>query len=154
MADEHTDTPETDEGGPKALREALERAKAEAAEARKEANAYKVRALEAAFREAGLDPAKGVGKAVAKEYDGEVTPEAIRAYAESEYGWEAPSQESAIAPVVREAQARVSSVQAESVSQPTSMIDQQIRDAEQSGDFAAAVALKTQKLMQSSTRSL
>lgn len=35
----------------------------------------------------GLDPDVGLGKAIAKEYDGELTREAIAAYASEEYGF-------------------------------------------------------------------
>lgn len=145
MADELTDQVETEDSSPKGLREALARKEAELEAARKEANTYRVRALEAAFKEAGLDPTKGVGKAVAKEFTGDPDVEAIRAYAQSEYGWEPPSQEPEIAGTVREATARVAAVTQDAVSQPTTQLDQQIAEAEQSGNFAQAIALKVQR---------
>lgn len=130
---------------PKALREALKRAQDEAKAAREEANSYRVRALEAAFKEAGLDPSKGVGKAVAKEYSGDADAEAIKSYAAEEYGWEPPVAENPIAADVRDAQNRVGAVTSDAVSTPTTLIDQQITEAERAGDFATAIALKVQR---------
>lgn len=45
---------------------------------------------ELAFYKAGIDTSEGVGKLLAKTYDGELDPEEITAYAE-EYGYQPPT---------------------------------------------------------------
>ena len=40
----------------------------------------------------GLSPTKGIGKAILKEYDGDITVEAVSEYAKTEYGWEGTTQ--------------------------------------------------------------
>lgn len=48
---------------------------------------------ERAFKDAGLDPERGIGKAVAKLYEGDVDPESIQDFAKAEFEWEPPSGE-------------------------------------------------------------
>ena len=44
--------------------------------------------LAGSFAEIGLNPAEGLGKAIAKEYNGEISTDALAAYAKDEYGYE------------------------------------------------------------------
>lgn len=55
-------------------------------DARAEVQTLRERKRSLAFRRAGIDPTTGVGKAVAKTYDGDPDPDAIRQYAASEFG--------------------------------------------------------------------
>lgn len=140
--DTEATTTETESGGPKELREAL---------ARREAENKRLRGIlmENAFRTLGLDPTKGIGKAIAKEYDGEPTVEAVEAYAVDEYGWEKQSgtQPSPEAALIETAQQRVTQATSGSVTAPPpSDLDQQIREAESKGDWVTSMSLKAQKL--------
>lgn len=76
----------------------------------------------------GLSPEKGLGKAIAKEYKGDLTPQAIGEYASSEYGhtFEAPDNPQVAA--VEEAQQQVEQIQA--VSQPIVPATEEDRIAE------------------------
>lgn len=80
-----TETPAPEGNGPKELREALKRANEEAAK-------YRSIVMKDVYGQAGLDPEKGLGKAIAKEYKGEPDVAALLEYAQTEYGYEAPSQ--------------------------------------------------------------
>ncbi len=60
------------------LREALKVEKAKTAEYRGELMSTRLEAI-------GLSHTEGLGKAIAKEYDGDMTVEAVSAYAETEY---------------------------------------------------------------------
>ena len=71
------DTPETGKGL---------RAKLEAEIAQK--NKYKTQLMANAYDDLGLKADEGLGKAIAKEYDGEPTREALANYAKDEYGYE------------------------------------------------------------------
>jgi hypothetical protein len=87
FVDAESESDEDQKGGNAELRAALKRTQ----EALKEANQlHLVRNL----TDIGLDPGTGLGKAIAKEYDGEMTVDAIAAYARDEYGHDAavPSQ--------------------------------------------------------------
>ncbi|HEY7822346.1 MAG TPA: hypothetical protein VIG24_05915 [Acidimicrobiia bacterium] len=44
-----------------------------------------------AFKDAGFDPESGPGKALAKLYEGEADPEAIKVFAKEEFDFEPPS---------------------------------------------------------------
>lgn len=140
--DPATDVDSDGTGGPKELREALSRKDAENKK-------YRGFLMENAFTTLGLDPTKGIGKAIAKEFDGDPTVEAVEAYAVDEYGWEKPtpaggSEEAAL---IETAQQRVAQATAGSVTaQPPSDVQQQIRDAEAKGDWVTTMTLKTQQL--------
>jgi len=63
------------------LRAALKREKDKTAQ-------YRGELIGSRLREIGLDPEKMVGKAIAKEYDGDMTVDAVSAFALEEYGYE------------------------------------------------------------------
>lgn len=69
---------------PKPLREAYNRTKEENRKLRAEL-------MLGAYETVGLDPTTGLGKAIAKEYDGEASSDALLEFAKTEYGWEPPS---------------------------------------------------------------
>lgn len=82
VIEDTTDAPEevvTEASGPKQLREALKRSQ-------EEASGYRTQLMTSAYQDVGLNPETGLGKAIAKEYDGEPTAEALATYAKAEYG--------------------------------------------------------------------
>jgi len=141
------DETQDDTSGPKALREALDREKARNDELLARANTAEAQLKQKAFSELGLDPNTGIGKAIAKLYDGPADVDAMRAYAETEFGYTAPT--TGAAAVVHQAQDRVDAVlQAGAPAPATTMdaINAQIAKAEAEGDWATAMTLKMQKL--------
>lgn len=81
-----TETAESDQQvkEPAELRAAYEREKERRKAAEQSVLKTKVEAI-------GLNPDEMLGKAIVKEYDGELTKEAIAAFAQDEYGYEPPS---------------------------------------------------------------
>lgn len=131
---------------PAGLRATLDRKEERIKELQEKVNQQKVHLMERAFSDAGLDPTTGIGKAVAKEYEGDPAPESIQSFAREEYGWEPePEQASEMAAVVTEAQQRVATATAGGSSTPTQEIDLQIAEAEKAGNFAESIRLKMHK---------
>ena len=97
VVDESTD-------GIKQLREEYKKLKAENKQ-------FKANAMTSALSSLGLEPDKGIGKAVTKLYDGDLTVEAIQEFVAQEFGEvsssEQPSQQPDINSNVVEAQSRV-----------------------------------------------
>jgi succinate dehydrogenase/fumarate reductase flavoprotein subunit len=97
VVDESTD-------GIKQLREEYKKLKAENKQ-------FKANAMSTALGSLGLEPDKGIGKAVTKLYDGDLTVEAIQEFVAQEFGEvsssEQPSQQPDINSNVVEAQSRV-----------------------------------------------
>ena len=107
----------------------------------------------ATFKEAGLDPNKGIGKAVARLYDGELDVDAIREFAAAEFDWEPDASQTTTQQELTEVeQERLSAQQrADQLRTQTSPVlppdlEKQIEDAEKAGDIRASIALKRQKL--------
>lgn len=67
--------------GPAELRAALKREQDKAAQ-------YRGELMESRLESIGLNKEAGLGKAIAKEYDGDMTVEAISAYAQEEYSYD------------------------------------------------------------------
>ena len=88
----------------KQLREEFKKLKAENKQ-------FKANAMTSALSSLGLEPDKGIGKAVTKLYDGDLTVEAIQEFVAQEFGEvsssEQPSQQPDINSNVVEAQSRV-----------------------------------------------
>ena len=97
VVDESTD-------GIKQLREEYKKLKAENKQ-------FKANAMSTALSSLGLEPDKGIGKAVTKLYDGDLTVEAIQEFVAQEFGEvsssEQPSQQPVVNSNVVEAQSRV-----------------------------------------------
>lgn len=143
-----TDTTQTDEttedqgdsSGPKQLREALKREKAENVKLRKQA-------MTGAFEKVGLDPETGLGKAIAKEYKGEPTVDALAQYAKEEYGHEAPAgDEHPQEKQIVEGQTQADQLQQQSTSTTPLTHTDALREAEAQRDYDTAGALKAQQL--------
>lgn len=91
-ADDVTDDDEvSEEQGPKALREARKRALAEKDEAVEMAAGYRTRLEEMILQGMGLDPTRGMGKAIRSAYTGDLTPESYESFAEAEFDWKRPA---------------------------------------------------------------
>ena len=134
--------PDTPESG-KGLRSKLEEALAEVKQ-------LKAEKMVGEFKEAGLDPTKGLGKAIAKEYDGEISKEAIQEYARSEYDWEPPVVEepNPVAQAIAQEQAALDQAgrTAGSVVQPNQA--DLLAKAEAEGDYQATMNIKGQQVAQ------
>ncbi|MEN8233780.1 MAG: hypothetical protein ABFR89_02515 [Actinomycetota bacterium] len=138
---EGTETTEAPEGGaPKELREAYKRSQAEN-------KALKGQLMAGAFADAGLDPEKGIGKAIAKEYDGDMTADALRAYATDEYGVEFPEgSEHPQAPAITAGTERLERVHSQSAPTVPLTQDQALGKAEADKDYDTAGAIKAKQL--------
>ena len=120
----------------KGLRTQLEKALAE----NKDLKADK---LETSLQGVGLSVDAGLGKAIAKDYSGELTPDAVAAYAETEYGYKRPEQQHPQAQQIVTEQARVDQVAQVTVPVTSTLTEaQQIAEAEAAGDFDKAGAIK------------
>ncbi len=104
--------------------------------------------LTPAYSQLGLDPTKELGKAIAKEYEGEASFDALAAYAKAEYGYEHtpvdPAHPDAVA--IAQGQAALDQVGqvAGSVVAPTQ--GDVLGKAEAEGDYATTMAIKGQQL--------
>jgi hypothetical protein len=110
---------------------------------------YKTQLLDNAYEELKLDPNTGLGKAIAKEYEGEPTLDALAAYAKDEYEYEAPAAESADHPqaeLIAQQQAALDAVggTAGSVVDPTQ--GDVLAQAEADGDYQKTMAIKAQEV--------
>ena len=83
-----------------------------------------------------------VGKAIAKEYQGELNKEAIAAFAAEEYGWEPSTVENPAQPVIDAGNARLEQVQQSTESLEPATIQEQARKAAAEGDMVAAANAK------------
>jgi len=140
MADstEATTDPTPDPDEPKGLRKQL-------AEAHGQIKTLKADNLQRAYGELGLDTTAGFGKAIAKEYDGETTKEAVASWLKEEYEWEpeaqAPSHPAAQAIGAGQAQIDAASQGAGSV--PITPTDAEaLAQAEAEGNYKQTMAIK------------
>lgn len=109
--------------------------------------AERIEALEsvarlAAFERAGIDPEKGLGKAIFRTYDGPIEPSAITEFASSEYDWEAPKPNP-----VSPQQQRMQQVDAMSVPEGSESTLEKADKAAAEGDWVEAQRLKAQQLL-------
>jgi hypothetical protein len=127
----------TDPDEPKGLRKQLNESNAKL----KKANA---REMERAFSDIGLSADKLLGKAIAKEYEGEITAEAIAEYAKSEYGWEGTTvSEHPEAETIAQGQAALDQVGQAAGSVPLTPTDgQKLAEAEAKGEYQKTLAMK------------
>ena len=134
-------TEEVEGSGPKQLRDALKREK------EKNARLTSI-ALGNAFKQVGLNPEKGLGKAIAKEYEGDPTAEGVAEYAKTEYDWEVPEGTvNAEAAERRDKQATLEAVESKTVPVKSSLTPKEAeREAQEAGDFDLAGRIKAQRL--------
>ena len=115
----------------------------------KERNKLRTRILEGAYAELGLDPNTGLGKAIAKEYSGEASLDALSEYARDEYGWTPPEKVPESHPqagVIQQEAERLDSIGAVAGSAPVETSKDLIAKAEAEGDFRTALAMKGQEM--------
>lgn len=134
---ETTEEVQPDPDEPKGLRKQLNESNAKL----KIANA---REMERAFTEVGLQADKGLGKAILKEYDGEISAEAVAAYAKEEYGWEGTTvSEHPEAQTIAQGQAALDQVGEAAGSVPLAPTEgQTLAEAEAKGDYQKTLAMK------------
>jgi hypothetical protein len=134
-----------DASGPKALRDALARSKAET-ETEREKNAMLTNQLMAdVWGKVGLNPEEGLGLAIAEQYNGAPTVEALGEFA-SKYGHVIPQPETP-ADIINNQQAVLdgASATAGSVPAPSDLND--LAKAEAEGDYLTAMAIKNRQLL-------
>ena len=105
--------------------------------------------LDPAYVKLGLNPETGLGKAIAKEYDGAASYEALAEFAQTEYGHIAPEVEPDANPLAGQIHAESDKLEkvagsAMSVTPPTQLDDLQKAEAE--GDYATTMAIKGQQI--------
>jgi len=128
--------PDTPESG-KGLRAQLEKSNARA-------NKYKTQLLATAYDDLGLKADEGLGKAIAKEYDGEPNAEALATFAEEEYGYTKPEPVEVNEQAQRIAQEQqnldTAAATAGSIVSPTT--EELLAKAEAEGDVQTSMAIK------------
>lgn len=135
---EAVETPSAD--GPKELRDALKRKTEEAA-------GYRGTLMKGAYDELGLNPETGLGKAIAKEYEGDPTADALGEYAKNEYGYEvAEAPENTKAPAITEGQKQTDALNSESESITPGSESEALNEAQAKGDYATAGAIKASQV--------
>ena len=134
ITDEMLDNPEV---GPAQLRAALKRERTENAGLRADQ-------MTGVYAKVDLDPTTGLGKAIAKEYDGDMTVEALTAYAKTEYDYDAPeAPTNPQAAKIAAEQGRLDAASQGAGSVPVAPTQgQAIAEAEAAGDFTTAMNLK------------
>lgn len=131
-------TPE--QNGPKELRDALAREK-------DLSHKYRSQLLSGVFEEIGLNPEVELGKAIAKEYDGDPTVEALTEYAKTEYGYEAPkSDENPKQTQITDGQKQLDALNTQSTSVTIASENEALKEAQAKGDFATAGAIKARRM--------
>lgn len=125
---------------PQQLRDALKRQTEEAAK-------WKAHVMQSSYEQLKLDPDMGLGKAIAKEYEGDPTVEALASYAQDEYGYTPPvGEENPQAAEIANQQTRIdqAAVGAGSIVTPTE--DDVLAKAEAERDNATTMAIKGQQV--------
>lgn len=148
MGDEETTTTEEtteEKDTPAWYREQIDRKDKQLKEQGKTINRQRVHLMEETFDKVGLDPSKGLGKAIAEKYEGDPNADDLRNFAVEEYSWEPPADKDSMETTITDAQTRVTEAVNAATAQPQTAIDLEIQQAEESGNFAASIALKVQK---------
>ena len=112
---------------------------------------YKSVKMDSVIQDAGFAPASGQGKALKDLYKGELEVDAVKQFAEENYGWssETPTevtQEQAQKSRVVTSQESLDTVIEASVPVEPVGIDDQIAQAQQDGDWQTSSNLKADKL--------
>jgi hypothetical protein len=98
-------------------------------------------ARQAAFKEAGIDPTTGLGKAIYRTYDGEIDPAKVVEFATSEYDWQ-PKE----SPTVSDASKRIATIGDQGQTEVSGGRIAQADEAASKGDWLTSQALKDQEL--------
>ena len=112
---------------------------------------YKSVKMNNLIQDAGFDPASGQGKALKDLYKGELEVDAVKKFAEENYGWssetptEVSAQEAQKSRVVTSQESLDTVIEASVPVEPVSINDQ-IAQAQQDGDWQTSSSLKAEKL--------
>ena len=112
---------------------------------------YKSVKMDSVIQDAGFDPASGQGKALKDLYKGELEVDAVKKFAEENYGWssetptEVSAQEAQKSRVVTSQESLDTVIEASVPVEPVG-IDDQIAQAQQDGDWQTSSNLKADKL--------
>jgi len=140
MSEETVETPAEETG--KGLRAQLEKTLAEN-------KTLKAEKLTESLEAIGLNESDGLGKAIAKEYSGEYSKDAIAGYAQEEYGhtFEAQPPVNPQAAVIAQGQGQVDAASQGAGSIPVVPTNSEsLAKAEAEGDYATAMAIKSQQV--------
>ena len=111
---------------------------------------YKSVQMGNAIKDAGFDPSSGQGKALKALYKGELDSESIKQFASENYGWGASpdqvTEQEAQRSRVITSQDNLDTVIEASVPVEPVVIDDQIAQAQQDGDWQTSSNLKAEKL--------
>lgn len=115
---------------------------------------FRTTLMEAHLQGLGLTAETGLGKAIAKEYEGEMTPEAVAEFAKSEYGHDSATAE-ASPPAVATAE-RIAQVAAQSTpitppppADPVADAEEKVKAPDASRDDAvSALSVKMERFVQ------
>ena len=143
MSEENTPNEPVEETG-KGLRAQLEKSIASGHAKDEENAALKTQLLAGAYANIGLDPSKELGKAIAKEYQGEPTVEGLTKFAFDEYGYTKPAGEAhPQAAAIAQGQAQVDAASQGAGSAPIAPTDaERLAEAEAKGDYQTTMAIK------------
>ena len=112
---------------------------------------YKSVKMNNLIQDAGFDPASGQGKALKDLYKGELEVDAVKKFAEENYGWssetptEVSEQEAQKSRVVTSQESLDTVIEASVPVEPVG-IDDQIAQAQQDGDWQLSANLKADQL--------
>ena len=112
---------------------------------------YKSVKMDKVVQDAGFDPASGQGKALKDLYKGELEVDAVKKFAEENYGWssetptEVSEQEAQKSRVVTSQESLDTVIEASVPVEPVG-IDDQIAQAQQDGDWQLSANLKADQL--------
>jgi hypothetical protein len=105
--------------------------------------------LTEAYAKLELDTDKGLGKAIAKEYEGEASFDALAEYAKNEYGHEAVevAPDNPVVPSITDGHTALDQLGQTAGSVPLSPTDGDVlAEAESTGDYATTMAIKGQQM--------
>ena len=146
-------TTETTESEGKGLRGQLEKSIGTVKDRDDTIATLKTQLLAQAYVDLSLDPTKELGKAIAKEYDGEPTLEGLAAYAKEEYGYVPPAVATEVNPqvaVIGQEQAALDQAGEVAGSVPVAPTEgDALAKAEADGDYKTTLAIKSQQLADS-----
>lgn len=138
--DEDSEPEEDKASGPKQLRDALKRSQDEVTRLR-------AIAMSSAYADVGLDAETGLGKAIAKEYKGDPTTEALAEYAKDEYGYIKPvGQNHPQGEIIVNEQARLDAVSAAATSIAPPSEGEALAKAEAEGDWETTGRIKAERM--------
>ncbi len=104
--------------------------------------------LTPAYEQLGLDPSRELGKAIAKEYEGEASFDALAKYAKDEYGYEyiTPDPTNPLAADIAQGQAALDQIGQTAGSVVAPNEGDRLAKAEAEGDYATTMAIKGQQV--------